>query len=154
MEHVQQAVTDALMASPLITGVHLWGSRSRNDHTPLSDWDFKVDCSDFESLAPNIAKVVASLTPLAQLWEPFAHEATYMLVLDGPAKVDVFFGVPPDQTPVTAPASIDEHFWDWMLWLGGKTLRGDTTLVSNELIKMQAHLLAPITCTNWLVIHA
>jgi len=41
-------------------------------------------------------------------------------------------------------ASIDGHFWDWTLWLGGKTLRGERQLVTDELAKMHGFLLAPL----------
>jgi hypothetical protein len=41
-------------------------------------------------------------------------------------------------------ASIDGHFWDWTLWLGGKTLRGERQLVAEELDKMHGYLLAPL----------
>jgi hypothetical protein len=39
---------------------------------------------------------------------------------------------------------IDGHFWDWALWLGGKTLRGERALVANELMKMHDFLLEPM----------
>jgi hypothetical protein len=39
---------------------------------------------------------------------------------------------------------IDGHFWDWSLWLGGKTLRDERELVASELVKMHAFLLEPI----------
>ena len=41
-------------------------------------------------------------------------------------------------------ASIDGHFWDWTLWLGGKTLRGERQLVADELAQMHRFLLAPL----------
>jgi len=39
---------------------------------------------------------------------------------------------------------IDVHFWDWILWLGSKRLRGQTDLVREELDKMWNALLQPI----------
>jgi hypothetical protein len=39
---------------------------------------------------------------------------------------------------------IDGHFWDWSLWLGGKTLRNERELVRSELQKMHDFLLAPL----------
>jgi hypothetical protein len=39
---------------------------------------------------------------------------------------------------------IDAHFWDWSLWLGGKTLRDERELVASELIKMHDFLLEPM----------
>jgi hypothetical protein len=35
-------------------------------------------------------------------------------------------------------------FWDWTLWLGGKALRGELQLVTDELAKMHGFLLAPL----------
>jgi hypothetical protein len=43
---------------------------------------------------------------------------------------------------------IDGHFWDWSLWLGGKSLRGERELVANELRKMHDFLLGPIGVDN------
>jgi hypothetical protein len=39
---------------------------------------------------------------------------------------------------------IDAHFWDWILWIGSKQLRGDRDLVRRELDKMQHALLQPM----------
>jgi hypothetical protein len=41
-------------------------------------------------------------------------------------------------------AAIDDHFWDWMLWLASKRLAGRNELVTAELGKLHAHLLAPL----------
>jgi hypothetical protein len=37
-----------------------------------------------------IPALVASLGPLAAFWEPLSEQAGYMVVMDGPIKVDVF----------------------------------------------------------------
>ena len=41
-------------------------------------------------------------------------------------------------------AVIDAHFWDWTLWLGSKSLRGERQLVVDELAKMHWFLLGPL----------
>ncbi len=97
-----------------------------------------------------IPALVASLGPLAAFWEPLSEEASYMVVMGGPIKVDVFpIGAsrriqPPWLLRADSLASIDGHFWDWTLWLGGKTLRGERQLVTDELAKMHGFLLAPL----------
>jgi hypothetical protein len=39
---------------------------------------------------------------------------------------------------------IDDHFWDWALWLGSKQLAGRDDALAAQLRKMHAHLLAPM----------
>jgi hypothetical protein len=129
--------------------VTLGGSRERGRATGLSDWDLYLD-GDPERMMAEVPAVIASFGPLAAFWEPLAEEAGYMVVLDGPTKVDVFATgatrrIQPRWT-VSAETlvPIDGHFWDWCLWLGGKSLRGERELVGNELKKMHDFLLAPI----------
>ena len=77
-----------------------------------------------------------------------------MAVMDGPTKVDVFpIGAsrriqPPWLLSADTLASIDGHFWDWTLWLGGKALRGERQLVADELVKMHGYLLAPLSVAS------
>ena len=40
--------------------------------------------------------------------------------------------------------AVDDHFWDWALWLGSKQLAGRIDLVTAELGKLHTHLLAPL----------
>ena len=52
-----------------------------------------------------------------------------MLILTGPEKVDLIFTEPHAVLParqVTAATmpGIDDHFWDWMLWLTAKLVPG------------------------------
>lgn len=97
-----------------------------------------------------VPEVIASFGPLAAFWEPLAEEAGYMVVMDGPTKVDVFPTggrrriQPPWVLSAETLVQIDGHFWDWSLWLGGKSLRGERELVADELVKMHGFLLAPI----------
>ena len=39
---------------------------------------------------------------------------------------------------------IDDHFWDWMLWLAAKQRAGKAGLVAAELARLHEHLLAPL----------
>ena len=73
-----------------------------------------------------------------------------MLIVRGPAKVDLIFpDVPHDHEPPwvvdsSTLSGIDEHFWDWVLWLTSKVDAGKESLVEAELITMHEHLLAPL----------
>jgi hypothetical protein len=133
--------------------VTLGGSRERGRPTELSDWDLYL-VGDPEAMMAEVPTVIASFRPLAAFWEPLAEEAGYMVVLDGPIKVDVFptGGRRRIQRPWVLSAEtlpqIDGHFWDWSLWLGGKTLRGQQGLVASELMKMHDFLLEPIGVTS------
>ena len=143
------AVRTALEHCGSVTSVTLGGSRERGSATELSDWDLYLE-GDPETMMVQIPEAIASFGPLAAFWEPLAEEAGYMVVLDGPTKVDVFpaGGRRPIQPPWVLSAEtlvrIDGHFWDWSLWLGGKTLRNERDLVADELRKMHDFLLAPI----------
>ena len=101
-------------------------------------------------MTAEIPALVASLGPLAAFWEPLSEEAGYMVVMDGPTKVDVFpLGArrhiqPPWRLDADSLPAIDAHFWDWTLWLGGKSLRAEWGLVADELAKMHRFLLAPL----------
>ncbi len=146
---VVAAVRTALEACSAVTSVTLGGSRGRGRPTGLSDWDFYL-VGDPDAMMAEVPGVIASFRPLAAFWEPLAEEAGYMVVLDGPTKVDVFpqGGRRRIQPPWVLSAEtldrIDGHFWDWCLWLGGKTLRGEGELVADELVKMHDFLLGPI----------
>jgi predicted nucleotidyltransferase len=146
---VVAALRTALEGCSAVTSVTLGGSRERGRATELSDWDFYL-AGDAEAMMAEIPVVIASFEPLAAFWEPLAEEAGYMVVLDGPTKVDVFpLGgrrsiQPPWVVSADTLVQIDGHFWDWSLWLGGKTLRRERELVANELQKMHRFLLAPL----------
>jgi hypothetical protein len=73
-----------------------------------------------------------------------------MLIISGPTKLDLIFQdvahrhEPPWVVDASTLAGIDDHFWDWMLWLTSKVDAGKDSLVDAELIKMHDHLLAPM----------
>ncbi len=143
------AIRDALEASEVVSSVVLGGSRAQGTATELSDWDLYVE-GDPEAMMVEIPALVATFRPLAAFWEPLAEQAGYIVVMDGPTKVDIFAtgGTREIQPPWVLTAdtlpSIDGHFWDWILWLGGKTLREERQLVADELVKMHGFLLRPI----------
>jgi hypothetical protein len=147
---VSARVTDVVGPHPDVRRVDLVGSRARGGATALSDWDFHLDTSAGPRLARELPALVAPLEPLAAQWDRLTERATYMLMLPGAIKVDLFPGEERRRLePLWRPApsnlaAIDAHFWDWALWLGGKTLAAKTALVAEELGKMHAHLLEPL----------
>jgi hypothetical protein len=72
-----------------------------------------------------------------------------MMILAGPAKIDLIFDQPhPIEPPwqVTAgdAAQIDDHFWELAPWLGSKQLTGQHDVATAELRKLHGHLLGPL----------
>jgi hypothetical protein len=146
---VAARVEALLREDPRVRSVILTGSRARGDATPLSDWDFELEVDDFEGFKEELPAVVERLEPLAHQWDPYGTRHNYMVMLPGPTKVDIIIEEPQEeagQWVVTAETLrlIEHHFWDWSLWLGGKTLRGDHELVRSELAKMSDRLLKPL----------
>jgi hypothetical protein len=132
-----------------VKGVEPIGSRAGGDPVPLSDWDFRVHTVDFERVALRLPPLFAPLLPLASQWDRLSTHKTYMLVVEGPAKVDFLFDEPstfeePWEVSAQTLPGIDAHFWDWTLWLAAKVQRGKMALVASELEKMREHLLAPL----------
>lgn len=146
---VVRAVWQALERSDVVAGVRLGGSRAAGGATELSDWDLYLDGEPARLMA-GLPGLVAPLRPLAAFWEPLSEQAGYMMVMTGPVKVDLFpvggrrSVQPPWVLRGAALGAIDGHFWDWILWLGGKALRGEAQRVSEELAKMQWFLLGPL----------
>jgi hypothetical protein len=130
--------------------VSLVGSRARHDATPLSDWDFQIDAPDCTEIVASLPAVVRELGPLAALWDPLSQRSVYMIVLSGPVKIDFFpchevrRPSPRWRPTATNLGDIDAHFWDWTLWLGGKSLGNQSAFVRSELDKMFGFLLAPL----------
>jgi hypothetical protein len=146
-------VPAVMLSHRAVTGVQLAGSRARAETTALSDWDFEVTTISFDAVAADLEGLVAAMGALASQWDPFGGWPTYMVMLPGPAKVDLAFRAPareavplPEPWEVTARTlgRIDHHFWDWSLWLGSKTLRCDRELLDSELVRMSIHLLRPL----------
>ena len=142
-------VVGVLASDARIQHVELTGSQARGAATALSDWDFTVIAADFEAVRDVLPSLTAPLRPVVAQWDRLSRHWCFMMILGGPAKVDLIFG---QQHPVAPPwlvtastlTSIDDHFWDWALWLGSKQLAGRGDVVAAELRKLHEHLLAPL----------
>ena len=140
----------ALLTHPGIRDVEPIGSRAVGTFVPLSDWDFKVDTVDFGTVSTELPVLVSGLEPVAQQWDPLSPHCCYMLILAGPTKVDLLFldqphsPKPPWEPSAETLTAMDQHFWDWTLWLAAKQQAGKGELVRRELAKMVEHLLAPM----------
>jgi hypothetical protein len=142
-------LTHALVAHPAIESVKLVGSRARGEPTPFSDWDFEIATDRFRQVAGELPSLVRPLQPIAQQWDRLSEHETYMLILEGPAKVDLLFDAPhgnegPWIVEEETLSAIDDHFWDWMLWLLSKEAAGRAELMASELEKLFVHLLGPM----------
>lgn len=142
-------VISVLAADASVQCVELTGSRARGTATALSDWDFTVEVAEFEAVRDVLLALTAPLRPVVSQWDRLSRHWCYMMILPGPAKVDLIFGRPhPIASPWLVSAStlapIDDHFWDWALWLGSKQLAGRDDVVTTELRKLHAHLLGPL----------
>ena len=151
---VPARVTEVLAPSPQVVRVDLVGSRARGEETALSDWDFRIDTTNGAALARELPTLVEPLEPLAAQWDRLTERATYMLMLPGAVKIDLFPGdelraiQPPWEPTPSNLVAIDAHFWDWALWLGGKVLAEKAGVVSEELGKLHRNLLGPLGVTS------
>jgi predicted nucleotidyltransferase len=147
-------VTEVLAPSRRVVRVDLVGSRARGEETALSDWDLRIDTTNGPALARELPALVDPLEPLAAQWDRLTERATYMLMLPGAVKVDLFPGdelraiQPPWEATPSNLVAIDAHFWDWALWLGSKVLAGKSGVVSEELAKLHRNLLGPLGVTS------
>jgi hypothetical protein len=148
---LERRVRAAVGAHPAVRSMELVGSRAHGRETALSDWDFLVATDDFEAVRDALPDLVAPLEPVVAQWDRLSEEASYyMLLLPGGVKVDLVFDVPPVLEPpwevrAGTLAGVDAHFWDWILWLGGKQLGGADELVRFSLDRlMYEHLLQPL----------
>jgi hypothetical protein len=135
--------------APHVERIELVGSRAEGRATQWSDWDFGVRARDFAALAQALPGLLAPLDPLVQQWDRLSETWCWMLILRGPVKVDLIFDDPHVKEPPWEPgpdtlAGIDDHFWDWMLWLRSKEARGEDEYVAEELEKLHGHLLGPL----------
>ncbi len=132
-----------------IQRIELTGSRASGRATPLSDWDFRVVTADFAGVREAMPRLVVPLSPVVVQWDRLSRTWCYMLILTGPVKIDLIFGqphaaLPPWQPSASTLRGIDDHFWDWTLWLRSKQLAGKHGLVEAELGKLHNHLLGPL----------
>jgi hypothetical protein len=132
--------------------VELGGSRSRGTNDELSDWDFAVRTSDFDSLARDLAVLVEPLAPLGAQWEPLGHFPVYALMLRGPTVVEYLFlehsqeaRTPVKPSKETLP-HIHAHFWAWIWWLATKASVGRN--VEDHWPRLYHHMLEPMGATT------
>ena len=149
-EDLEARVRDALIGRPHVLGVKLVGSRASGTPTPLSDWDFVIETDAFDEVVRELPSAVAELEPIAQQWDRISDYPCYMLMLAGPVKVDLIFpgepytSMPPWTVSARTLDDIDQHVWDWLLWLASKREKGEDALIRSELAKMSDHLLRPM----------
>jgi hypothetical protein len=151
---IARRVIAAVARHPSVREVRLVGSQAEGRASEWSDWDFVVDTHEFDTVAADLPVLYAPLEPIAQRWDRLSSCYGWMLILCGPTKVDLIFADQPHEpAPPWVPAvdnlsAIDRHFWDWTLWLDAKAAAGNEGLVTSELKKLQAHLLAPLGVTQ------
>jgi hypothetical protein len=139
-----------------VRAVELVGSRASDEAVPLSDWDFRLTTRDATGVAEALPDLVAPIGPLARQWDRLGppEYSCYMLMLRGPTKVDLIVpDLPHEPAPPWEPSAatligIDEHFWDWIVWMASKAQRGLDALVRSQLAAMHQHLLGPIGVTH------
>jgi hypothetical protein len=93
--------------------------------------------------------LVEPLHPLVAQWDRLSDEQCFMLIMDGPRKVDLIVDephvhAPPHEVSAGTLPAIDAHFWDWTLWLTSKVAAAKDDVVQSELGKMASHLLGPL----------
>lgn len=142
-------VLRTLGADPGIDRVELTGSRASGRAGPHSDWDFQIATEAFPEVRERMPALVTPLQPVVAQWDRLSRTWCFMLLLAGPVKVDLIFSQPHTALPawrVTAATlpGIDDHFWDWMLWLSGKRTAGRRELVAAELGRLHGYLLGPL----------
>jgi hypothetical protein len=143
------SVVRALESDTAIGKVRLAGSRASGGALPLSDWDFRIETDTFAQVMEHLPALVKPLHPVVAQWDRLSSTWCYMLILAGPVKVDLIFSQPHAALPawrVTAGTmnGIDDHFWDWILWLSAKRAAGEFGLLAAELGKLHEHLLGPL----------
>jgi predicted nucleotidyltransferase len=150
---IEDRIVPLLERHPAIREVRLVGSRARSEATALSDWDFLVVTNDVSAVARDLPSLVRPLGPLAQQWDRLSRRKNYMLIAPGPTKVDLLFEQPNEpegswRVSDTTLPRIDDHFWDWILWIAAKQAAGHRDLVASELEKLFTHLLQPMQVTG------
>ena len=89
--HLADRVIASVAPHPAIRSIRLVGSRAEGRATEFSDWDFRVQANDFAAAVKALPHLLVPLRPLAQQWDRLSPEWCWMLVLSGPAKVDLIF---------------------------------------------------------------
>jgi hypothetical protein len=141
------AIRQGLERSDVVARVVLGGSRALGTATALSDRDLYLEDEPADLMA-EIPALIASLQPLAAFWEPLSEQAGYMIIMDGPGKVDMFPSRGSRQIqPPWAPGRRHPRGYRCTFLgldtLAGKSLRDEARLVADELGKMHWFLLGP-----------
>jgi hypothetical protein len=149
MPDVPALVREALSEHPVAKEVRLIGSRLDGCPSSLSDWDFEIETADPVAVARDLPDLMACLNPIVAQWDRLAYRACYMLLLRGPMKVDLMLDLdrpkePPWVMSKETLRGIDDHFWDWILWLASKDEKKQIDKVREQLALMHRHLLAPM----------
>jgi hypothetical protein len=151
---LDQRVISAVGRHPAVRSISLAGSRAEGRATERSDWDFVLTADDFPALAGDLPDLCAPLAPIAMQWDRLSPHQCWMLMLGGPTKIDLLFPDEPHELePPWEPtrenlAGIDDHFWDWVLWLRSKEAAGKREQTDAELEKLFRHLLGPLGATT------
>jgi len=150
MDNLVDVAITVVARHPSVLRVELAGSRARGTHEELSDWDFAVRTSDFDSVARDLPALVEPLEPLGAQWEPLGHIPVYALMLPGPTVVEYLFlehsqqaRTPVEPSEETLP-TIDAHFWAWIWWLATKASIGRDDLLEQHWVRLYRHMLGPI----------
>jgi predicted nucleotidyltransferase len=148
--NIEETVLAAVSPHPAVERIGLVGSRAEGRATRWSDWDFGVRARDFDALSAALPELLAPLEPLVQQWDRLSDHQCWMLILPGPVKVDLIFKDEPHvkegpwKVGPDTLSGIDDHFWDWALWLRSKEASGRDELVATELQKLFGHILEPL----------
>ncbi len=151
---VDEEVGRYLRTDPRVANVQLVGSRKQGRAGPLSDWDLVVDTTDVEGTVNAIPRLLEPLKPIYQFLNPLPEEMwNYIIMLPGPVIVDLHFQQelqpePPWRMAAENLQLIDTHFWDWVLYMARKSMKGEDGLVISELHKMHWYLLSPMGVTD------
>ena len=154
MTSLDRQVASAIGRHPEVLSIGLTGSRAEGRATEFSDWDFVVAAGDFPEVARDLPELSAPLAPIAAQWDRLSPHWCWMLMLHGPTKIDLLFLDEPHELEPPWEATrenlpgIDQHFWDWALWLRSKEAAGKRELVATELDKLLDHLLGPLGATT------
>ena len=133
-----------------MTSVELVGSRAEGRAHSLSDWDLHVRTDDFPRLAEDLPGLLELAGPLGQFWDPYSDHDAYMVILPGPAKLDICFferareWSQPWEVGADTLEAIDIHFWDWILWTEQKRRGGNAEKVRTSLANMFERMLRPM----------
>ena len=139
-----------LLQHPHVAAACLIGSRAVGEMHDFSDWDFRVETDDFDAVAKDLPGLVEPLKPVVGQWDPYADHACYMLILPGVVKIDFLFldekraWAPPRQPSPETLEAIDQHFWDWIVWLEQKRTGGKQELLTSSLHDMYTLMLEPM----------